>query len=115
MLYDLVSVALYRAFDQGPGKLVVCSSSSSLWPPTDPYSLTTAAGGHTHGFREVMQLHFFNHTMVDVVTTPHLMERGAVFTQIWALKHPDICDLVEHYFREKVGSIDSRPLSLFRD
>lgn len=99
---------------QGPVSLW-CDLLPALCPLTHPYSLTTVAGGHTHGFREVMQLHFFNHTMVDVVTTPHLMERGAVFTQIWALEHDGICGLVEHYFREKVESIDSRPLSPPRD
>lgn len=75
MMYDLVSVALFNAFDHRSA---------------------------VHPFRALMQLHFFNHTMVDVATTPHLMERGAVFTQIWALTHAGICDFVEDFFRTQI-------------
>jgi hypothetical protein len=56
-----------------------------------------------HPFRALIQPHFFNHTLVDVMTTPHLMEKTAVFSQIWALSHAGICTLVEDFFSKRVG------------
>jgi hypothetical protein len=47
-----------------------------------------------HPFRAVLQMNFFNSVAVQELTTAHLMDRTGVFSQIFALKHSAICDLL---------------------
>lgn len=67
MTYNLVEVAMHNAFD--------------------------AQGQWTHPFRTVLYLHTFSHELAEELTTEHLVQEGAVFTQIFATTHPA---LVQH-------------------
>lgn len=58
MTYNLVEVAMHNAFD--------------------------AQGKWTHPFRTLMYLHFFSHELAEELTTEHLVQKGAVFNQIFA-------------------------------
>lgn len=64
--FNLIAVSLHNAFD------------TQRW--------LVGAGGHTYPnpFRLVMMPHFYNHVVVEELTTPHLLERDSVFTQIFA-------------------------------
>lgn len=61
MTYNLLEVAMYNAFD--------------------------AQGQWTHPFRTVLYLHTFSHELAEELTTEHLVQDGAVFTQIFATTH----------------------------
>jgi hypothetical protein len=61
MTYNLVEVAMYNAFD--------------------------AQGQWTHPVRTVLYLHTFSHELAEELTTEHLVQEGAVFTQIFATTH----------------------------
>jgi hypothetical protein len=61
MTYNLVEVAMYNAFD--------------------------VQGQWTHPFRAFMYLHTFSHELAEELTTEHLVQEGAVFTQIFATTH----------------------------
>jgi hypothetical protein len=67
MTYNLLEVAMYNAFD-----------SQGQW---------------THPFRTVLYLHTFSHELAEELTTEHLVQEGAVFTQIFATTHRS---LVQH-------------------
>lgn len=64
MTYNLVEVALHDAFDV-PGK-------------------------YNHPFRTFMYLHLFSHELAEELTTEHLVQEGAVFTQIFATTHDSL-------------------------
>jgi hypothetical protein len=61
MTYNLVEAAMYNAFD--------------------------AQGQWTHPFRTALYLHTFSHELAEELTTEHLVQDGAVFTQIFATTH----------------------------
>lgn len=67
MTYNLVEVAMHNAFD--------------------------AQGQWNHPFRTFMYLHFFTHELAEELTTEHLVQDGAVFTQVFATLHGG---LIEH-------------------
>lgn len=52
-----------------------------------------AEGEWNHPFRTFMYLHFFAHQLAEELTTEHLVEEGAVFSQIFATTHDA---MVEH-------------------
>ena len=61
MTYNLVEVSMHNAFD--------------------------AQGQWRHPFRTFMYLHFFSHELAEEITTEHLVQEGAVFSQIFATTH----------------------------
>lgn len=67
MTYNLVEVSMHNAFD--------------------------AAGAWNHPFRTFLYLHFFSHELAEELTTEHLVQDGAVFSQIFATTHDA---LVQH-------------------
>ncbi len=64
MTYNLVEVAMHNSFD--------------------------AQGQWTHPFRTFMYLHFFSHELAEEITTEHLVQEGAVFSQIFATTHDSL-------------------------
>lgn len=66
MAYNLVEVALHNAFD--------------------------AQGQWTHPVRTFMYLHLFSHELAEELTTEHLVQEGAVFTQVFATTHDALID-----------------------
>lgn len=64
MTYNLVEVAMHNAFD--------------------------VQGQWTHPFRTFLYLHFFSHELAEEITTEHLVQEGAVFTQIFATTHDSL-------------------------
>jgi hypothetical protein len=64
MTYNLVEVAMHNAFD--------------------------AQGQWTHPFRTALYLHTFSHELAEELTTEHLVQEGAVFTQIFATTHESL-------------------------
>ncbi len=67
MTYNLVEVAMHNAFD--------------------------AQGQYSHPLRTFMYIHLFSHELAEELTTEHLVQEGAVFSQIFATTHDS---LVEH-------------------
>ncbi len=61
MTYNLVEVSMHNAFD--------------------------VQGQWGHPFRTFMYLHFFSHELAEEVTTEHLVQEGAVFSQVFATTH----------------------------
>ena len=61
MTYNLLEVVLHNAFD--------------------------AQGQFNHPLRTFMYLHLFSHELAEELTTEHLVQEGAVFTQIFATTH----------------------------
>lgn len=64
MTYNLVEVAMHDAFE-----------SQGQW---------------AHPFRTFMYLHFFAHELAEEITTEHLVQEGAVFSQIFATTHDSL-------------------------
>jgi hypothetical protein len=64
MTYNLVEVAMHNAFD--------------------------AQGQWTHPLRTALYLHTFSHELAEELTTEHLVQEGAVFTQIFATTHQSL-------------------------
>jgi len=57
-----------------------------------PIALSNAFDTHTpwenwtpHPFRVMMNIHFYNHIMTEELTTTHLLNKGSVFEQIFAM------------------------------
>ena len=73
MLLNLITVSLYNTFSVNFNK-------------------------NCHPFYAIMNIHFYNHCLVEEITTAHLVEKGAVFSQIFALKHEDMCTFINDYF-----------------
>ncbi len=61
MTYNLLEVSLHNAFD--------------------------AQGQWNHPFRTFMYLHLFSHELAEELTTEHLLQEGAVFSQVFATTH----------------------------
>jgi hypothetical protein len=61
MIYNLLEVVFHNAFD--------------------------AQGAFNHPFRTFMYLHLFSHELAEELTTEHLVQEGAVFTQVFATAH----------------------------
>ncbi len=78
MTYNLVEVAMHNAFD--------------------------VQGQWTHPFRTFLYLHFFSHELAEEITTEHLVQEGAVFSQIFATTHNSlISHLNDCYNRFEYG------------
>jgi hypothetical protein len=61
MIYNLLEVIFHNAFD--------------------------AQGQYMHPFRTFMYLHLFSHELAEELTTEHLVQEGAVFSQVFATTH----------------------------
>lgn len=66
MTYNLVEVCMHNAFD--------------------------AQGQFNHPLRTFMYLHFFSHELAEELTTEHLLQEGAVFSQVFATTHNSLVD-----------------------
>lgn len=64
MTYNLVEVSMHNAFD-----------AQEQW---------------THPFRTFMYLHFFSHELAEEITTEHLIQERAVFSQIFSTTHNEM-------------------------
>jgi hypothetical protein len=64
MTYNLMEVVLHNAFD--------------------------AQGQYAHPVRTFMYLHLFSHELAEELTTEHLVQEGAVFSQIFATTHDSL-------------------------
>jgi hypothetical protein len=64
MTYNLLEVVFHNAFD--------------------------AQGQFAHPFRTFMYLHLFSHELAEEMTTEHLVQEGAVFSQIFATTHSSL-------------------------
>lgn len=74
MTYNLLEVVFHNAFD--------------------------AQGQFNHPFRTFMYLHLFSHELAEELTTEHLVQEGAVFTQIFATTHDSLINhLNDEYHR----------------
>lgn len=67
MTHNLVEVSMNNAFD--------------------------AQGQWNHPFRVFLHLHFFSHLLAEEITTEHLVQEGAVFSQVFATTHDS---LIQH-------------------
>lgn len=67
MTYNLVEVSLHNAFDVN--------------------------GQWNHPIRTMLYLHLFSHELAEEITTEHLIQKGAVFNQIFATKYDS---LIQH-------------------
>ena len=72
MTYNLVEVAMHNAFD--------------------------VQGQWRHPFRTFMYLHLFAHELAEEITTEHLVQDGAVFTQIFATTHDSLIDHLNYTY-----------------
>lgn len=66
MIYNLVEAVLHNAFD--------------------------AQGQFNHPVRTFMYLHLFSHELAEEMTTEHLVQKGAVFTQVFATTFDGLID-----------------------
>ncbi|NQZ58679.1 MAG: hypothetical protein HRT88_14590, partial [Lentisphaeraceae bacterium] len=66
MTYNLVEVCMHNAFD-----------AKQQW---------------NHPFRSFMYLHFYAHQLAEEITTEHLVQEGAEFSQIFATTHDSMID-----------------------
>jgi hypothetical protein len=74
MTYNLLEVVFHNAFD--------------------------AQGQFNHPFRTFMYIHLFSHELAEELTTEHLVQEGAVFTQIFATTHDSLINhLNDEYHR----------------
>lgn len=64
MTYNLLEVVLHNAFD--------------------------AQGHYNHPVRTFMYLHLFSHELAEELTTEHLVQEGAVFSQVFATTHESL-------------------------
>ena len=80
MSYNLVEVAMHDAFD--------------------------AQGQWAHPFRTFMYLHFFSHELAEEVTTEHLVQEGAVFSQIFATTHNALLEHLNDCYADFEYGID---------
>lgn len=64
MTYNLLEVVFHNAFD--------------------------AQGQFAHPFRTFMYLHLFSHELAEELTTEHLIQEGAVFSQVFATTHDSL-------------------------
>jgi len=79
MTYNLVEVAMHNAFEY-----------EKQWK---------------HGFRTFLYLHLFSHELAEEITTEHLVQDGAVFTQIFATTHTAMVQhLNDTYARFEFGT-----------
>jgi len=62
------------------------------------YDIVTPPPKFTHPFRAAMNIHFYNHVLVEEKTTAHLMDLGGVFNQIFALDHESLCSFIQDDF-----------------
>lgn len=76
MTYNLVEAAMHNAFD--------------------------AQGQWNHPLRTFMYLHFFSHELAEELTTEHLVQEGAVFSQVFATTH----DSLIHYLNDRYHEFD---------
>ncbi len=72
MTYNLVEVAMHNAFD--------------------------VQGQWHHPFRTFMYLHLFSHELAEEITTEHLVQEGAVFSQIFATTHNGMINHLNHTY-----------------
>ncbi|MCX7553692.1 hypothetical protein OS175_07360 [Marinicella sp. S1101] len=72
MTYNLVEVTMHNAFD--------------------------VQGQWQHPFRTFMYLHLFSHELAEEITTEHLVQDGAVFSQIFATTHDGMIDHLNHTY-----------------
>lgn len=79
MTFNLLEVALHNAFD--------------------------AQGQFNHPLRTFMYLHLFSHELAEELTTEHLVQQGAVFSQVFATTHDSlITHLNDCYHSFEYGS-----------
>jgi hypothetical protein len=79
MTFNLVEAALHNAFD--------------------------AQGQFSHPYRTFLYLHVFAHELAEEMTTEHLIQDGAVFTQIFATTHDAMINhLNDTYHRFQYGA-----------
>jgi hypothetical protein len=74
--------------------------SLSLYNSFDVIGKTEA--GVPHPFRYALNINFYNHVLVAEKTTAHLLDKGAVFNQIFALSHQGISNFINHYFTKEI-------------
>ena len=53
-----------------------------------------------HPFRLVLNVHLVSHGLAVELTVRHLIKKGAVFTQIFALKYSDLCDFITQTYND---------------
>ena len=82
MIHNLVEVAMHNAFD--------------------------AQGQWAHPFRTFMYLHLFSHELAEEMTTQHLMQEGAVFSQVFATTHSSLIAHLNDRYREFVYGCDEQ-------
>ena len=74
MTYNLLEVVLHNAFD--------------------------AQNQFAHPVRTFMYLHLFSHELAEELTTEHLVQEGAVFTQIFATTHNSLINHLNDQYHE---------------
>lgn len=72
MTYNLVEASMHNAFD--------------------------AHGDYNHPFRTFMYIHLFSHELAEELTTEHLVQEGAVFSQIFATTHNSLVDYLNSVY-----------------
>ncbi len=80
MTYNLVEVSMHNAFD--------------------------VQGQWTHPFRTFMYIHFFSHELAEEITTEHLVQEGAVFSQIFATTHDGLISHLNDCYHDFEYGVD---------
>jgi len=74
--------------------------SLSLYNSFDVIGKTEA--GVPHPFRYALNINFYNHVLVAEKTTAHLLDKGAVFNQIFAFSHKGVTNFIDEFFTNRM-------------
>lgn len=82
--FNLIAVSLHNAFDTQPWlQSAIVSGKNGKYP---------------HPIRLALMPHFYNHVIVEELTTPHLLERYAVFPQIFNFTDEGLAQYYDRQF-----------------
>ena len=90
MTYNLLEVAAHNSFDVALNK----------------YGPSGSESFNAHPLRLYLYIHLFSHGLAEEETTEHLVQRDAVFSQIFALKYDSLADYLSKKYNDFVYASD---------
>jgi hypothetical protein len=87
MTFNLLEVALVNAFDH-------------------EMNVNSAMSFDAHPFRLALYVHLFSHGLAVELSVGHLIEKGAVFNQIFALEYSSLIDYISHIYDDFEYAVD---------
>jgi len=90
MTYNLLEVAAHNSFDVELNK----------------YGPSGSESFNAHPVRLYLYIHLFSHGLAEEETTEHLVQRGAVFSQIFAMKYESLVDYLSRQYNDFVYASD---------